>query len=265
VDDLPTPTFPNFEGKHAHESIVKPRSFIEYLNSAGEPPPVPPTIILCYSRQLLSQLVEKGLVEEIAKVSLAAIHAVVDTDRKVGVASGFGIGAPTAAVVMEELTALGAHSFITMGVAGSIHPSCDIGSIVLCTGAVRDEGLSYHYLAPAKYSYPDEKLTSRLRDRFLDRNLQFAEGPSWTVDAPYRETVEEARHYQEEGVLTVEMEAAAVFAVAEVRAVAAAAAFVISDSLAEFTWNPRFGAPEVVEATHTLFSACVDALREDAA
>ena len=32
-------------------------------------------------------------------------------------------------------------------------------------------------------------------------------GTSWTIDAPYRETVAEAKKYQKEGVTTVEMEA----------------------------------------------------------
>jgi uridine phosphorylase len=266
MSDVPAPTFPNLAGKHAHASIITPKSFLEYLRSVGEVPSVPPTIILSYSRQLIAQLVEAGRAEDPTRVSFATIHVVADTDRQVGVASGFGIGAPTAAVVMEELAALGAHSFITMGVVGwSIHSSCDIGRIVLCTSAVRDEGVSYHYLAPAKFSYPHEELTRRVRNQLLARSIDFAEGPTWTVDAPYRETVEEARHYQSEGVLTVEMEAAAVFAVAEVRAVAAAGAFVISDSLSELTWNPRFGVPEVVEGTHTLFSICVEALQEKAA
>ncbi len=46
--------------------------------------------------------------------------------------------------------------------------------------------------------------------------------------------------------MTVEMEAAALFAVAQYRGVDMAAAFVISDSLAELVWNPQFEV-EVVE------------------
>jgi purine-nucleoside phosphorylase len=48
-------------------------------------------------------------------------------------------------------------------------------------------------------------------------------GASWTTDAFFRETVPEIEYYREEGVLAVEMEAAAVFAVAEYRNVDAAA------------------------------------------
>ena len=66
------------------------------------------------------------------------------------------------------------------------------------------------------------------------------------MDTPYRETIAEVRQYQQEGVMTVEMEAAALFAVAQYRGVDMAAAFVISDSLAELVWNPQFEV-EVVE------------------
>jgi uridine phosphorylase len=45
-----------------------------------------------------------------------------------------------------------------------------------------------------------------------ESGLTFRSGVSWTIDAPYRETVAEARHYQAEGVLCVEMEAAALTA-----------------------------------------------------
>ena len=70
----------------------------------------------------------------------------------------------------------------------------------------------------------------------------------------------EARHYQAEGVLCVEMEAAALFAVAQVRGLPLASAFVISDSLADLVWSPRFRDPAVQEGLVRLFQAAVTAL-----
>ena len=49
---------------------------------------------------------------------------------------------------------------------------------------------------------------------------QERQGTSWTIDAPYRETVAEIRRYRQEGVATVDMEASALFAVAAYRGVA---------------------------------------------
>jgi purine-nucleoside phosphorylase len=93
--------------------------------------------------------------------------------------------------------------------------------------------------------------------------MPYATGPTWTIDTPYRETVAEARHYQQAGVMTVEMEAAAVFAVAAYRGVAAAAAFAISDSLADLVWDPQFASPDLAPSLLRLYQAAVAALAAD--
>ena len=69
------------------------------------------------------------------------------------------------------------------------------------------------------------------------------------------------RRYQAEGVLCVEMEAAALFAVAKVRGLQVASAFTISDSLADLVWNPQFHGPPVQAGLITLYEAAVSALQ----
>ena len=56
---------------------------------------------------------------------------------------------------------------------------------------------------------------------------------SWTTDAPYRETPEEIAHYRGKGVLTVEMEAGALFAVAHARSIRLASAVVLDAVIGE--------------------------------
>jgi purine-nucleoside phosphorylase len=78
-----------------------------------------------------------------------------------------------------------------------------------------------------------------LRQALLSQGDSFTEGMTWTIDSVYRETVEEALAYREEGVVTVEMEAAALFTIAEVRGVEIASLFTVSDHLlAESEWLP---------------------------
>ena len=89
---------------------------------------------------------------------------------------------------------------------------------------------------------------------------RYSIGTSWTVDAIYRETIEEVRKYQKEGVLTVEMEAAALFAVAKYRKVQLVSAFAISDSLSDLKWNPMFHHEKTAEGLKTLFDAAVTVL-----
>jgi uridine phosphorylase len=65
------------------------------------------------------------------------------------------------------------------------------------------------------------------------------------------------RQLQDKGVLTVEMEAAALFAVAQYRRVDLALAFVISDSLADLVWEPQFHADRTRDALDQPFAAAV--------
>ena len=68
------------------------------------------------------------------------------------------------------------------------------------------------------------------------------------------------KRYQERGILTVEMEAAALFAVAEYRNVQMGAILTISDSLADLTWNPQFLNAKTQDGLETLYRVAVDVL-----
>jgi uridine phosphorylase len=174
---------------------------------------------------------------------------------------GFGIGAPTATTVLEELIALGAREFISIGAAGCLQPACGFGEAVVCTGAIRDEGVSHHYAPAGKFAWPSETLTRRLAQALAAGGTAPQSGLAWTIDAPYRETVAEARSYQAEGVVCVEMEAAALFTVGRYRGVDVAAAFAISDHLlAEDRWTHAFGTLTLRQASTRLLDAALHAL-----
>jgi purine-nucleoside phosphorylase len=83
-------------------------------------------------------------------------------------------------------------------------------------------------------------------------NLNYQTGTSWTTDAPYRETLAELKHYRDEGVLTVEMEASAIFAIAKYLNINAGAILTISDYLTEESWELHFHLTE--QHLHTLFT-----------
>ena len=82
---------------------------------------------------------------------------------------------------------------------------------------MRDEGTSYHYLPPADWSEAASHLLSRLDGAFGNVGVDVLRGPTWTTDAPFRETAEAIGVMQQRGVLAVEMEAAALYAFADVR------------------------------------------------
>lgn len=61
-----------------------------------------------------------------------------------------GIGGPSAAIAIEELAQLGAHTFIRVGTCGAIQPDLHVGDLIIASAAVRDEGTTRQY-APLEY------------------------------------------------------------------------------------------------------------------
>jgi phosphorylase superfamily protein len=157
----------------------------------------------------------------------------------------------TARRLLEELAARGAEVFIGVGTAGAIDEQLAVGDPVVCSAALRDEGTSHHYAPPESFAVPDSGLTARLRAALPGA----VHGPSWTTDAPYRETAEEVAKYRAEGIVTVEMEASCLFTVASAVGVRAAAAFTVSDVLHGEQWTPHFGSADILQGLWRLFEA----------
>ena len=62
-----------------------------------------------------------------------------------------GIGGSSAAIAVEELAELGAETFIRIGTCGAINPNIKCGDLIICTGAMRQDGASEDYM---DLSYP---------------------------------------------------------------------------------------------------------------
>ena len=165
-------------------------------------------------------------------------------------------------MLLEMYIELGIKRFINVGIAGGLQKTSHIGDVVVCTSAIRDEGVSYHYLEdPSAPALPSENLTAALRQTLEDDSIRYTQGPTWTTDAFFRETVGEIQHYQREGVVTVEMEAAALFAVSTLRGVDMASGFVISDLIGELVWHPQILAQETHESLFRLYQAARSTLQ----
>jgi uridine phosphorylase len=137
------------------------------------------------------------------------------------------------------------------------------GSIVICERAIRDEGTSYHYLSADKYVHADPALVDRLRRALEARGNSFTVGTTWTTDAPYRETREEVRQYQSEGVKTVEMETAALLALGQVRGAQTASVCVVGDSLAAMHWETPPDVRSVEKGLEAVYAAAIEALSSE--
>ena len=230
--ESPRPTFPNHASKYGGTPLIRPEVIVSRL-FGDQQHVVPTSVILGYSARLRPMLRERGFV--LLSGYSAPWHSMWLPEGEpvatVGVVEGFGFGAPGAAIVIEELVALGTRRIVNLGLAGGLAVDVGFGDLVLCSGAIRDEGVSHHYVPPARLAHPSVTLTDELRAALTEREETFVEGRTWTVDAIYRETLEEALAYRDDGVITVEMEAAALFTIGAVRGVDVAAIFAISDHL----------------------------------
>ena len=260
--------YPNFAGKHDHPALTEPAAFVRYWVEHGVLPAdhrAPGGVVMLYQRPVFEAVLSSGEVSPFAprgrrQSAFLDLHTFDATGGAVGVVGGFGIGAPAAVATMESLAAIGVRAFVGIGTAGALRRGLDVGDVVLCDRAVRDEGVSHHYLPTATWAASSPALTTRLGAALSAAGLAPETAGAWTIDAPFRETVAEARHYAEAGAAVVEMEAAALFVVGAVRGVEVASAFAISDSLADGEWVPQFGHPRLAERLAAMVPAAVAAL-----
>ncbi len=130
---------------------------------------------------------------------------------------GCAVGAPFAVLIAEELFASGCELLVSVTSSGQLVSHRPPPYFILIDAALRDEGTSYHYLPPAELSHADPTLLAQLEGAFADMRVPVDRGSTWTTDAPFRETPEGIAAMTARGLMAVEMEAAALYAFAQVR------------------------------------------------
>jgi uridine phosphorylase len=193
---------------------------------------------------------------------MGELYTIKKTEGRVGVMTNFGGGSPIVAELAEEFIAMGVKKFILMTWGGALQTNLQAGDIVICNQAVRDEGTSYHYLPPGRYVQSDAQLADHLAANLHRLGSHPTIGATWTTDAPYRETLAEVQTYQAEGVKTVEMEAAGLFAVGQVRHVQTTAAVVIMDNLATLRWVVPEHLEPILHSLEILYAAAIGTLTD---
>ncbi len=148
-------------------------------------------------------------------------------------------GAPGAAVTLEELHAMGCEKFIICGGAGSIKKGSEVGEIIVPVAAVRDEGTSYHYLEPSREVECHKTALDLVIYGLEKLGIAYTTGKTWTTDAIYRETPDMVELRRNEGCITVDMEAAAFFAVSEYYDIPLVQLFYAGDDVSGERWDAR--------------------------
>jgi uridine phosphorylase len=171
-----------------------------------------------------------------------------------------GMGGPSAAIVCEELADLGAEVFVRVGTCAAIDPSVALGELVVVTESIGDDGTSAALGAPTRAA-ADVELAELLLEQVTAIGHPSHAGASATVDLFY-DPGADARYARlvAEGALTIEMEAATVFAVGARRGVRSACLLAVTDTLYEDDDRARLTHDQIVELGDLLGTVAVRAV-----
>ncbi len=247
-------TYPILE----HDST--PVAFIE-PSMVTAPIDVPEHCVICFFEGVVDRIADEHNANTIGNNRWAAgPHPLYEIEHRGQRLAFFhpGIGAPIAAARLEEAISFGCRKFIACGTCGVLDKRVAGGDPIVVSGAVRDEGVSYHYLPPAREVSANETGVKALTDTLSDREAPYHVGKTWTTDAPYRETPDKIASRRGEGCLVVEMESASMMAVALFRDVIFAQVLAGADDLSGTEWDRRSGQISS-EERHNLFWLCADA------
>jgi uridine phosphorylase len=147
-----------------------------------------------------------------------------------------GMGGPSAAIVCEELIALGARRLVRIGTCGALRDDLDLGELVAAASVLSDDGAGAA-LGASGPLVPDPALTEAL--------VAAGARPETVVSTDLFYDPRPPRDWGDAAV--VEMEAAALLGVAGRRGVAAACVLAVSD-VPSPNGSRRIGAEELAEA-----------------
>ena len=142
------------------------------------------------------------------------------------------VGSAPAAQFMDWLIGYGVEQIISTGTCGVL-ADIEENAFLVPVRALRDEGASYHYVAPSRYMEMQIEAISAIEQVLEQRGIPYEEVMTWTTDGFYRETAEKVAYRKEEGCAVVEMECAALAAVAQLREVVWGELLFTADSLAD--------------------------------
>jgi uridine phosphorylase len=225
--------YPILEHDDAREAIIEPSRIIQPIEIAEH-------CVLCFFQEVISSVcVDRACLHNLgSEIGKNPIFELEIDGKRVAIVHP-GVGAPLAAGFLEELIALGCRKFIACGGAGVLNREIAVGHVVIPTSAIRDEGTSYHYLPPSREVAPDSEAFKAIEAVLNKHHVPYVTGKTWTTDGLYRETPAKIARRKAEGCITVEMEAAAFFAVAQFRGIPFAQILYGGDDISGDVWDDR--------------------------
>lgn len=142
------------------------------------------------------------------------------------------VGSAPAAQLLDFLIGYGAEVIVSAGSCGALKNFPE-NTFLIPKKALRDEGASYHYMAPSRYVDVNPVALKAIEKTLKEHGLQYTEVITWSMDGFYRETREKVNYRKEEGCAVVEMECSALAACAQMRGAVWGEILFTADTLAD--------------------------------
>lgn len=227
--------YPILEFDTCNDSYIEPAKIYKKID-------VPECCVITFFRDVIDN---KNRLEELKQVGTIytetidiPIYETIFNGKRIALVIGF-LGAAGSAGMLENLIAQGCKKFIVCGGAGVLQKNIAVGHLIIPTSAVRDEGVSYHYIKPSREIECNKEVIDVIEKEFLELGIKYTKAKTWTTDAFYRETKDKVALRVSEGCVTVEMEVAAFFAVAKFRNVKLGQILYGGDDLSGEEWCGR--------------------------
>jgi uridine phosphorylase len=247
-------TCPIVEYDNDRNALIEPSKVIKPQNA-------PEHCVICFFREIIDKVIReqnaKLVVENRWEDGPHHVYEISCQNQRLAFFHP-GVGGPLAAGLLEEVIAFGCRKFIACGGCGVLEKEIAVGHLIVVSGAIRDEGVSYHYLPPDREVAANSSAINALVKTLDKKGVPYRVGKTWTTDAPYRETPRKIAKRKEEGCLAVEMESAGMMAVARFREVLLGQVLYGGDDLSGPEWNSR-GWQSREEIRESLFWICADA------
>ena len=203
------------------EAILNPEHFMELQIAAkGLKGKMPKVAVSCFEGKSFNRLLGLLNGEEIANTKNAnadfPVYKVIYKNKELALFM-MDMGAAGAGGQLEEIYALGVEKVVVFGSCGVLDKSIEDCAIIIPDAAVRDEGLSYHYVPASDEMEVNKKYIPEFTAILDEVKVAYRIGKTWTTDAIYRETRAKMERRKGMGCICVEMECSAMAAVAQFR------------------------------------------------
>ena len=154
--------YPIFEFDDNKDAKLNPTAFVDQSFETDK-------LVITFFPEVVNKLANEGkitLERTIGGENPVLIYRFLDDDILITLGQ---VGCPACAGNLDLFNAMGITKVMFCGGGGVLDKNIEVGQILVVDGAVRDEGFSYHYIAPSRYIYTNPKTTEKII-QYLNNN-----------------------------------------------------------------------------------------------